>query len=155
MAKYFRRGKSKIFFVPTIANPAVGPTAAELAAGIDLSLRIAEIGGFQATNSPIATPNLAESFTSQIDGEDTIADSSLTLYDDDQNADPVRVALAKGTLGFVILAPYGTAVGKRVEVWASKTSGYNDEWTVGNDPARSVCTFVVTAAPVQDAEVSA
>src|SRR5688572_19148436 len=128
MAKYFRRGKSKVLFVPTIATPASGPTSAELAAGLHLSLRIAEIGGFQATNSPIATPNLAESFTSQIDGEDAIADSSLTLYDDDQAVDAVRDGLEKGTIGYVILAPYGIAVGKRVEVWAAKTSGYNDEW---------------------------
>lgn len=154
MAKYFRRGKSKILFVPAVAAPATGPTASELAAGLDLSLRIAEIGGFQATNSPIPTPNLAESFTSQIDGEDAISDSSLTLYDDDTDT-AVRTALEKGTLGYVILAPYGIATGKRVEVWAAKTSGYNDEWTVGNDPARSVCTFVVTAAPVQDAAVGA
>ena len=152
--KFFRRGKSKIYFCPTIAAPATGPTAAELTAGIDLSPHVADVAGFQLTNSPISTPNLADQFTPQIDGEDTVADSSLTLYDDD-TATTVRTALAKGTVGYVVMLPYGTTVAKRAEVWAAKTTGLNDEWSTDNVAARMVSGFAITAVPKQDAAIQA
>lgn len=152
MAKFFRRGKSKIYFVPTVAAPSTGPTSAELTAGQDLSPLVADIAGFQLSNSPISTPNLADQFTPQIDGEDTVADSSLTLYDDDA-ASAIRTALAKGTVGYICLLPYGNVTAKRAEVWAVKTTGANDEWSTGNDAARFVVGFAVTAVPKQNATV--
>jgi len=151
MAKFFRRGKSKIYFCPTVAGAST-VTAAELSAGQDLSLSIAEIGGFHLTNSPIPTPNLAESFTSQIEGEDTTSDSSLTFYDDDAST-TIRTALAKGTLGKIVLLPYGNTTTKRAEIWTVKSTGVNDEWTVGNEAARFVVTFAISVAPVQGATV--
>ena len=153
MAKFFRRGVSKIHFVPTVANLAA-PSRAEITAGDDISSAVAEISGFMLTNSPIPTPNLADEFTSQIGGEDTVADSSFMLYDDD-TSETVRDALAKGTTGYVVLMPYGDTPTKRCEVWPVTVIGFNDEWTTGNDPARSNVGFAVTGVPEQDAVVPA
>lgn len=147
MARYFRRGKSKIKFLPAVANQAA-PTAPELTAGTDLTPQVAEINGFQLSNSPIPVPNLQDQFTPQIDGEDTVADSSLTLYDDD-TASTIRTALAKGVSGFIALMPYGQTSTKRVEIWPVKSTGVNDEWTTGNDPARFTIGFAVTGVPTQ------
>ncbi len=149
MALFFRRGKSRLYFVPTIANQN-SVTATELAAGRDLGPTLSDISGFQLTNSPIGTPNLADTFTSQIDGEDTTADSTLTLYDDD-TATAIRVALAKGANGFIVMGPYGSTSGKRAEVWPVRSTGVNDEWTTGNDPARYVVGFAITGVPKQNA----
>lgn len=153
MSRYFRRGKSKIFFTPTIVAPAA-PTRAEVTSATDLTPQIADIGGLQFTNSPIATPDLATTFTTQIPGEDTADNPTLTFYDDDA-ATTIRTALAKGTQGYLILMPYGDVPAKRAEVWKATSTGVNDEWSAGNDPARYAVTFAVTAVPVQNAVVPA
>lgn len=152
MANFFRRGKSKVFFLPTVAGYAAGagsPTSGEITAGTALSAQVTEMSGFQLTNSPIPTPNLADTFTFQITGEDTVADSTITFLDDDAST-VIRAALAKGTAGFIVLAPYGNIATKRVETWPVRSAGVNDEWTVGNDPARFVVGFAVTNIPSQN-----
>lgn len=149
MARFFRRGVSKIYFLPAVAS-LTAPTAPEIAAGTDLSGEVADINGFQLTNSPITTPDLSTTFDSQINGPDAASDSSLTFYDDDVST-TIRDALAKGTDGFVLLAPYGSASGKRCEVWPVRVTGFNDEWSMGNDPARAMCGFAITDTPEQDA----
>lgn len=149
MAKFFRRGVSKIRFLPAVANTAA-PTSGEISAGTDLTASIAGIGGFQLSNSPIPVPDLATVFTAQINGEDTVADSTLTLNDDDTTT-AIRTALAKGTSGFILLQPYGTTAAKRCEVWPVKVTGYNDEWSLDNANAKSEVGFAVTAVPTQNA----
>lgn len=150
MAKFFRRGISKVSFLPTVAG--VSPTRAELTGGTDLSPFIVEMSGWTLANSPIPTPNLAARYTAQIPGEDTTDASTLTVDDDDAATVP-RSTLAKGTSGFIVLMPYGDVSTKRLEKWAVTVTGYNDTWTTGNDPARAVIGFAITAVPVQNGTV--
>jgi hypothetical protein len=152
-ARFFRRGVSKIYFVPAVAN-LTAPTRPEIAAGKDMSTQVAEIAGFQLSNSPIPTPVLAEAFTAQIDGEDTVADSSLTMYDL-IDAVILRTATVKGTAGFFILMPYGDIPTKRGEVWPAKITGQNDEWNTGNNAARYVTSAAITGIPSQVAVIPA
>lgn len=153
MAKFYRRGISEIHFLPAVASPAA-PTRVEITAGVDLSPGVAAIAGFQLSNAPIAVPNLKDQFTPQIDGEDTIADSSLT-FNDDIDVDDIRTTLAKGTVGFLELMPYGDVVGARVETWPVKVSGFNDTWDLGATPAQAVAGFVVTGVPEQNGVIPA
>lgn len=152
MARYFRRGKSKVIFAPAVAG--ASPTRPEITAGTMLTPQIAEVSGFQFSNSPIATPDLDSVFTSTIAGEDTAADSGFTFYDDDAAA-TIRTALAKGTKGFILLFPYGDVPTKRVEKWAVESTGVGDEWSAGNDPARFTVQFGITAPPVTNGTVPA
>lgn len=149
MSRYTRRGKSTLKFAPAIANKAA-PTSGELSAGTDLTLNTADIAGFTYNNSPINTPDLSSTFTSQIGGEDTADVSSLTFYDDDASS-TVRTALAKGVTGFIVRMPYGQVTAKRAEVFPVTVTGANDEWSLGNDPARFVVSFAITSTPVQSA----
>ena len=152
MARFFRRGVSKVRFLPAVAG--ASPTRAEITAGEDLTPWIADIQGFNLTNSPIAVPDLENTFTSQIDGEDTVSDSGFTLNDDTE-VDDVRTALPKGTEGYILLLPYGDVPTKRAEVWPVKVTGYNDIWSVGNDPAQAALSFAVTSVPNQDVTIPA
>lgn len=152
MARFFRRGVSKIRFLPTVAG--TSPTRAELTAGTDLSPQVAGIGGFSLENSPITTPDLSTNFDSQIDGPDTTAASSLTIYDDDA-AETIRLALAKGTVGYLVFMPYGDVPAKRCEVWPVKTTGVNDQWGLDASAATFVSGFAVTNVPNQNAVVPA
>jgi hypothetical protein len=150
MARFFRRGITKVKFLPTIAAVSGGivgaPTRAEITAGTDVSPDVAELTGFQLSNSPIPTPNLNDAFTPQISGEDTVSDSSITFYDQD-NATTIRTALAKGTSGYLVIFPYGDIATKRCQIYPVKTTGVNDEFSVGNDPARFVVGMAVTGVP--------
>ena len=149
MARYFRRGKSLMKFLPAIAN-LNAPTNAEITAGTDLTPSIADIGNFSFSNNPINTPDLATVFVTQIPGEDSADSPTLTFYDDD-TATTIRTALAKGAAGYLVLMPYGQVSTKRCEVWPVTSTGVADEWSAGNDPARFAVTFAVTAAPRQSA----
>lgn len=146
MARFFRRGVSAVKFVPACAG--TSPTRAEITAGTDLTAQVAAIGGFALNNAPIATPDLATGFDSQIDGPDTTDASTLTFYDDDA-ATVIRSALAKGVSGFVLLFPYGDVTGKRVEKWPVKSTGVNDQWGLDAAAAQFQVGFAVTAKPGQ------
>lgn len=145
MARYFRRGYSKIRWLPAVAN-GTSPSRAEITAGTDLSPSIAEVGGFRFTNSPIATPDFASRFTTTIPGEDTVETPTLTFYDDD-TVTTLRTLLAYGAAGYIYLMPYGDTPTKRAELWRVRSTGPSDEWTAGNDAARWSTQFAVEAAP--------
>lgn len=148
MARFFRRGTSELHFLPAWA--VANPTSLEIAAGLELTGSIQGITGFQFQNTPIATPDLASTFTSTIGGEDTTQSPSLTFYDD-AAADDVRTTLAKGTPGFLAFMPYGNVTTKRVEKWPVMSTGVNDAWTTANEAAQFTVTFAVTSVPNQNA----
>lgn len=152
MARFYRRGVSKVRFAPAVAG--ASPTRAEINAGTDLSPQVADIAGFALTNNPIETPDLSTGFNSQIDGPDTTADSSLTFYDDNA-ANTIRNVLAKGVIGYILLFPYGDSVGKRCEVWQVKSTGVNDQWTLDAAAAQFQVGFAVLSTPNQAGTVPA
>lgn len=147
MARFFRRGVSAVKFAPACAGSS--PTRAEITAGTDLSTQVAGISGFALNNSPIATPDLATAFDSQIDGPDTTDNSSLNFYDDNAAA-TIRVSQTKGTAGFILLFPYGDVVGKRVEKWPVKSTGVNDQWGLDATAAQFQVGYAITAVPTQN-----
>lgn len=152
--RFFRRGKSKVWICPTVAGDS--PTTAELTAGTDISKYIASISGFGLTNSPITTPDLGTAFNSQIEGEDTVADSSFTLYDDDEeDGELLRTLLARGTECCVVLMPYGRVATKRCEKWKVKVTGFNDQWSTDATAAQAVSSFAVSETPNQEGIVPA
>jgi hypothetical protein len=146
MARFFRRGVSKTRFLP--AQAGTSPTRAEITAGVDLSVDVANINGFQFSNSPIATPDLSDNFDSQITGPDTVGDSSIDFYDQD-NASTIRTAVAKGTAGIVLLLPYGDVPTKRCESWYATSLGVNDAWSMDATAAQFNVQFAITKRPTQ------
>ena len=152
MGRFTRKGTSKINWVVTLTSQTV-PAIAEINGGTALTPSLADISGFSFENNPIATPDLATLFVPSIVGEDTAADSTLTFYDDDASS-VIRTALAKSNAGYIVLCPYGITATKRCEVWPAKSTGYNDEWTTGNEAAKANCKFAITAAPNQAAVIT-
>ena len=92
-------------FLPTVAAATLIPTAAECAARSDLSPLLEAVKGFSFTNKAIPIPNLASPFTGEIPGEDTAPQSTLTFYRQD-TPNTLRTTLAKGTVGFIVVAHY-------------------------------------------------
>lgn len=147
MARFYRRGISKMKFLPAVAG--ASPTRAEINAGVDISPQVADINGFSLQNQPITTPDLSTSFDTQIAGSDQAADSSVTMYDDNASA-TIRNAMAKGTAGYMVLFPYGDTTTKRLEVYAVTSTGVNDQWSTAAEAAKYIASFAVTSTPNQN-----
>jgi hypothetical protein len=156
MARYFRRGTTKIYFVSSISS-AASPTVAELSGATELTCSIAEISGFAFQNNPIDVPDMCAEFVKKIPGEDTADDSEMTFYEDN-TSNPLLTTLAKGAEGFVVFFPYGIGgvapvAGDDCEVWPVSVAKTTREWSAGNDPARFMTTFTITNVPGLAAEV--
>lgn len=141
VAPFIRKGISKGYWLPAVAG--ASPTRAEINAGVVLGTYLTAIAGFTYSGTRVAVPLLANRLNIQVDGEDTLADSSLTFVDDIVTPPPIRAAASKGTAGFIFLCPYGDVAAKRGEVYPSKSMGVNDNWDVGGN---AVATFVIEVA---------
>lgn len=151
MARFMRKGITKVYFVPTIATP-TAPTAAEITAGTSLTGQIAEINGFTFTNSPIDVPDMSSAFVKKIPGEDSVEDSNMSFYED-KTSNPIRTALAKGTVGYIVIFPAGTAaanpaVADKAEVWGCIIASSSRQYTAGNEAAQYRVVFTLTDPPV-------
>ncbi len=151
MARFMRKGKTKVFWVLTIATPA-SPTAAEVNGGTNLTPSIAEINGFTFSNNPIDVPDMASAFVSKIMGEDTVEDSSIVFYEDDTTT-TIQTALAKGTAGNIVIFYKGTtganpAAADKAEVWACTVASNARLYTTANEAAQFRVGFANTSAPV-------
>lgn len=158
MARFMRKGKTKVYFVPTIANKAA-PTVAEITAGTALTGQIAEMNGFMFSNSPIDTPDMSTAFVNKIPGEDSVDDSNIVFYEDD-SSDVLRTALAKGSNGHIVIFPKGTAgaspaAADKAEVWPVTIASNSRQYTADNEAAKFQVVFATTAPPTDPATIAA
>lgn len=154
MARWIPDAKSKVTFCPGVSNLAA-PTSAELTAGTVLctpgtyvNAGLKELGGFETTQEFVVSKDLATKVDSKIPGRQSLPDASLTFFDDDASS-TIRTALAEGTVGFLVLMPYGQVTGKRCEVWPVTIGALNNSQLVagGADPATFMVAAAVTSAP--------
>lgn len=157
MSNFIRKGKARAYFVPSIVAKAA-PTAAEITAGTELSLKTAELNDFTYENQPVDVPNLGERFTPKIPGEDTVGNSNIVFYEDD-TTNPLRTALAKGVVGYIVIFFAGTAgatpaAADKCEVWPVVSTGPVRMYSVGNEAAKWRSAFTASATPATDAVVA-
>lgn len=148
MARFNRKGVTRIYFVPTIASTSLIPTDAEITAGTDYTAQINAIDGFSLENTPIETPDMASTFVSKIGGDDSAADSSLTFYEDSTD-DAIETDLAKGTSGYIVIFSKGKTPGaKGMDVYPVTVVSNSKAYTTDNEAAKITVQFTVTARPV-------
>jgi hypothetical protein len=152
MARFMRKGKTKVYFVPTISNKAA-PTVAEITAGTVLTASIAEMNGFTFSNNPIDTPDMSTAFVNKIPGEDSVDDSNIVFYEDD-TTDTLRTSQAKGTNGYIVTFPKGTAgaspaAADKAEVWPVTIASNSRQYTADNEAAKFQVVYAITAPPVE------
>lgn len=143
------------------SSPAVAVTTSTpgVVGSTDLSPQINGMDGWETAVERIPTENLDSTFTSTITGPRTVSDASITFLDQKNPSgvtgadyDDIRALLALGVRGTLIICPYGTASGNRVELWPVESSGPNDMISLGNEPAKYRVDFGITGLPVKDAE---
>lgn len=114
--RYIMPGVSKVFYLPTVADPTTGPTRAEITAGTDLSNEIAAISGFSSTANMVDVPDLKSRFTRQIPGRLSAEASSITFYAD-RGGDDVSAVLPRDTAGFIYFMDGGDVPGDKSDLF--------------------------------------
>lgn len=153
MARFNRKGTTKILWVPTIAATSYLPTATELTAGTDYTRQIAAVDGFSIENQEIETPDMASTFVAKIPGDDSAADSSLTFYEDDIT-DDIETDLAKGSVGFVVICRKGKTAGtKGMDVHPVRVASNSPTITADNEAAKIMVKFSIIDRPLLNATV--
>jgi hypothetical protein len=147
------RGVVRVYFVPAIAVLAT-PTRAEINAGTNLSSSIAGIGGFAIESQIKEVAPVGAAFVEQTPGVNkTTGPCTLTLYEK-KNATDLRIAVAVGLAGYMIITPTGDAVGRRCEVWPGKVASLSPTWDMAGASVFRLL-FAVRAAPTLSAVLPA
>src|ERR1051325_707348 len=113
--EYYRRGTTKVLFAASA--PATPPTAANITAATDLSPQLAGYDGGDFKTTFIDIENLATRSTPQLPGPNALSAITLTFNEKKTatvttgTTDPIMAALVKDATGYLLVAPYGTAVG--------------------------------------------
>ncbi|THA29180.1 hypothetical protein E6R18_25040 [Streptomyces sp. A1277] len=155
MARFQRKGVTKILFVETIADAGYMPTSVELTGGTDYSRQIAAVDGFSLENQMIETPDMASTFVSKISGDDSAADSSITFYED-LTLDDIESDLAKGTTGFIVICRKGmNPASPGMDVFPVAVSSNSAAITLDNEAAKIVVAFAITDRPLFNAAIPA
>jgi hypothetical protein len=113
--RYYRRGITKVLWVPSIATLAT-PTRAELTAGTELQGETGAMQGWQTTSATAPTPALGARFTPVVGGEITAPDSSLTFWASKTGVD-VRTLLTRDTDGNVVWMDEGDVPGQPMDAF--------------------------------------
>jgi DNA polymerase III sliding clamp (beta) subunit (PCNA family) len=153
MARFNRKGVTKILFAETIASPTYQPTTAEVTGATDYTKQVAAVDGFALENQEIETPDMDSTFVSKIPGDDSASDSSLTFYEDD-TTDTIETDLAKGTTGFILICRKGKSGGtKGMDVYPVRVASNSAALTADNEAAKIVVRFSITDRPLLNATV--
>jgi hypothetical protein len=152
VARTFIRGTTKFKFLPAVAS-LDAPTRSEITAGKDLSPEIADIAGWEYSNTPIPTPDLGTTFDTEIGGPDKAPNSSVTLYDEDPDTAGLRAATAKDTAGFMCIMDYGDVATKRCEIWPCTVIAQSNQRKVSNEALKLMIQFSITSRPHQNAVI--
>lgn len=152
-----RRGVTKFFFLKAIAGAGNVPVRTELTGtnATDLSGAISDIAGWSLANSPIDTPDLGSTLTTNIPGEDKADSSTLTFYED-QAAETIETLLSKGVEGFIVILRKGDVpASKSMDVFPVRVASRAAAYSAGSDPAKFTVSFAISGTPTLDAAVPA
>ncbi|MYU24762.1 hypothetical protein [Streptomyces sp. SID8352] len=150
--RYYRRGRSKVLWVPTIQNKQA-PTRAELDAGTALEGETGAMQGWQTTSGTVPTPALGSRFTPVVGGEITAADSSLTFWAS-RDADDVRTLLVREADGFIVWMDEGDVPTQTMDVFPVTVTSQAKIREL-DQAAQIMCQFAITSEPAENVAIPA
>jgi hypothetical protein len=154
ITKYTSRGTTKIYWVPTIADP-TAVTRLELDAGTDLSKQIADASGWSVSSEQLETPDLDTRYTSTIPGVISAEDSSLVMYMDKEGVD-ARALMPRDETGFIVIMDGGDIADNKCDVYpVAVTSVSKMRSVAGSDADRLTFSYAITSEPSEDVDVPA
>lgn len=162
MADIIVDGRTRVAFVPTIANIAA-PTVAELNAGTLLQSTLVPTGleGFENTTADVDNTSLASTFDTKLPGRQSFSGTGLVLKKQDGTDTVFNLLSVPNTNGFIVIRdalPESTAwaAAQPVETHPVRTASHS---MMGRGEANSVLRYRVptpiTGAPNLKAVVAA
>ena len=148
--RFIPEGTTMYYWVATMASY-LTPTRAELNAGTNLTPEVANSGNWGIISNAVDTPDLANSFTSQIPGKITVDGSTLDMYSDDNQAD-ARTLMPRNTTGYIVKFPGGDITGRKMSVFPVKVGSAAEPTSFGA-PTELNFTFYVTRVPAENVTV--
>lgn len=152
--RYFDRGTTKVYFLPTVAATNLTPTRAEMDAGTNLSNEVADLNGWSVAAEQIDTPVLGSVFTGSIPGGTSSPESSITFYSSSNSVD-VRALLPRGTTGYVMWLDGGDVGGNKADVFPVRVKAVPKQRSLGNEAAKIEVQFSITREPGENVTVPA
>ncbi|WP_206326326.1 MULTISPECIES: hypothetical protein [unclassified Streptomyces] len=150
--RYYRRGTTKVLWVPAIANKN-SPTRAELNAGTALEGETGAMAGWQTTSGTVPTPALGSRFTPVVGGEITAADSSLTFWAS-KDGDDVRTLLTREATGFIVWMDEGDVPGQTMDVYPVTVTSQAKVREL-DQAAQIMAQFAITSEPAENVTIPA
>ncbi|MCW5252213.1 hypothetical protein [Streptomyces sp. SHP 1-2] len=145
--RYYRRGTSRVLWVPTIANKQ-SPTRSELDAGTALEGETGAMQGWQTTSGTVPTPALGSRFTPTVPGEITAADSSLTFWAS-KDGDDVRTLLVREARGFIVWMDEGDVPTQPMDLFPVQVTSQAKVREL-DGAAQIMCQFAITSEPAEN-----
>jgi hypothetical protein len=150
--RYYRRGTTKVLWVPAIASIAA-PSRAEINAGTALEGETGAMAGWQTTSATVPTAALGSRFTPVVGGEITAADSSLTFWAS-KDGDDVRTLFTRDDTGFVVWMDEGDVPGQTMDVYAVSVTSVAKVREL-DQAAQIMAQFAITREPAEDVTIPA
>ncbi|REE62122.1 hypothetical protein BX257_4735 [Streptomyces sp. 3212.3] len=150
--RYYRRGTTKVLWVPTIASKQ-SPSRAELSAGTALEAEAGAMAGWQTTSGTVPTPALGSRFTPVVGGEITAADSSLTFWASKDGND-VRTLLQREDVGYIVWMDEGDVPGQTMDVYPVSVTSQAKIREL-DQAAQIMAQFAITSEPAENVEIPA
>lgn len=150
--RYYRRGVTRVLWVPTIASLA-SPTRAELDAGTALEGETGAMDGWQTTSETVPTPALGSRFTPVVGGAITAADSSLTFWAS-KTGDDVRALLVREATGYVVWMDEGDVPTQTMDVYPVTVTAQAKVREL-DSAAQIMCQFAITSEPQENVTIPA
>ncbi|MGW0169560.1 phage tail tube protein [Streptomyces sp. NPDC003343] len=150
--RYYRRGTTKVLWVPTIANKN-SPTRSELNAGTALESETGAMAGWQTTSATVPTPALGSRFTPTVPGEITAADSSLTFWAS-KDGDDVRTLLQREDTGYVVWMDEGDVPSQTMDVYPVQVTSQAKVREM-DAAAQIMAQFSITSEPAENVTIPA
>lgn len=150
--RYYRRGVTKVLWVPVIANKN-SPTRAELDAGTALEGETGAMAGWQTTSATVPTPALGSRFTPTVGGEITAADSSLTFWSS-KDGDDVRTLLPREAVGNVVWMDEGDVPDQTMDVYPVTVTSQAKVREL-DTAAQIMAQFAITSEPAENVTIPA
>jgi hypothetical protein len=152
MPRFNRRGRTGVWFVAALADPA-NPSAAAVVAGTAIHDQLKSWDGWTSEVEDLDNADYGSTFAKTLPGGETPAASSLTIYAGDLDSDPgevIRAALGQGGAnGFVVVVKRSKtpAAGERSDVHPVRVKSSNDDREAGNAIATFTVGFAIPDVP--------
>ncbi|MFJ1581555.1 hypothetical protein [Streptomyces sp. NPDC088182] len=150
--RYYRRGTTRVLWVPTIANKN-SPTRIELDAGTALEGETGAMAGWQTTSEVFPTPALGSRFTPVVGGAITAAESSLTFWAS-KDGDDVRALLLREAVGFIVWMDEGDVPTQTMDVYPVTVTSQAKVREL-DSAAQITAQFAITSEPAENVTIPA